>query len=57
MKGRNGVAKLIIGDTEAESVDISAKSAYGLKVLNGRVTFGHAGASGVGALMLRETKD
>ena len=54
---KNGVAKFIIGDTEAETVSISAKSPYGLKVVNGRVTFGRVGASGVGALMLRETKD
>ena len=54
---KNGIAKVVIGDTEAETVNISAKSSFGLKVVNGRVTFGHAGASGVGALMLRETKD
>ena len=54
---KNGVARVVIGDTEAETVNISAKSAFGLKVQNGRVTFGHAGAGGVGALMLRETKD
>ncbi len=54
---RNGVAKIVIGDSEAESVTISAKSKYGLKVINGKVIFGRAGASGVGTLMLRETKD
>ncbi len=54
---RNGVAKIVIGNTEAESVTISAKSKYGLKVINGKVVFGRAGASGVGTLMLRETKD
>jgi hypothetical protein len=54
---RNGVAKIVIGNTEAESVTISAKSKFGLKVINGKVVFGRAGASGVGTLMLRETKD
>ena len=54
---KNGVAKFVIGDTEAETVDISAKSPYGLKVVNGKVVFGRVGATGVGALMLRETKD
>jgi hypothetical protein len=38
-------------------VEISAKSLYGLKVLNGKVVFGRVGPSGVGALMVRETKD
>ncbi len=54
---KNGLAKIVIGDSEAETVEISAKSQYGLKVVSGRVVFGHPGASGVGALMLRETKD
>ena len=54
---KNGVASFVIGDTEAETVHISAKSLYGLKVLNGKVTFGRVGPSGVGALMVRETKD
>ena len=54
---KNGIARVVIGDSEAETVNISAKSAFGLKVQGGKVVFGHAGATGVGALMLRETKD
>jgi hypothetical protein len=54
---KKGVAKIVIADSEAETVTISARSKYGLKVVNGRVTFGRAGATGVGALMLRERKD
>ncbi len=54
---KKGVAKIVVGDSEAETVTISAKSPYGLKVQNGKVVFGRPGTSGIGALMLRETKD
>jgi hypothetical protein len=54
---KNGVAKIVIGDNEAETVSVVAKSSFGLKVKNGKVTFGRAGATGVGSLMLREAKD
>jgi hypothetical protein len=54
---KKGIAKVVIGDSEAETVNISARSKYGLKVVNGKVVFGRAGAAGVGTLMLRETKD
>ena len=54
---KKGIAKVVIGNTEAETVEISARSKYGLRSINGRVVFGRAGGGGVGALMLRETKD
>lgn len=54
---KKGIAKVVIGDSEAETVHIFARSKFGLKVINGKVSFGRAGASGVGALMLRESKD
>ena len=52
-----GLAKLVVADSEAEVVNFTARSKYGLKVISGRVSFGRAGASGVGTLMLRETKE
>jgi len=52
-----GLAKIVIGDGEAEVVNISARSKFGLNVINGKVIFGRAGSTGVGTLMLRESKD
>lgn len=54
---KKGVAKIVLGDSEAETVTISARSKYGLRVANGKVIFGRAGAIGVGTLMLREQKE
>ncbi len=54
---KKGIAKIVIGDDEAETVTISAKSIFGLKVIDGKVVFGRPGAIGIGALMLREKKD
>ncbi len=54
---KKGVARIVIGDNEAETVTITARSKFGLKVVNGKVVFGRAGATGVGTLMLRESKD
>ena len=54
---KKGVAKIVIGDSEAEEVTITARSSYGLKVINGKISFGRAGPAGVGTLMLREKKD
>jgi hypothetical protein len=54
---KNGIAKFTIGDTEAETVTISAESEYGFKIRKGTVTFGRVGPSGVGSLLLREKKD
>ena len=52
-----GLAKIVLGDNESEVVNISARSKYGLNVVNGKVVFGKAGSTGVGTLMLRESKD
>lgn len=54
---KKGVARIVLGDNEAETVTISAVSKFGLKVSKGKVIFGRTGATGVGTLMLRESKD
>lgn len=54
---KKGLARIVLGNSEAETVIVSARSKFGLKVANGKVIFGRAGATGVGALMLRESKD
>ncbi|OGW83376.1 MAG: hypothetical protein A3C47_03325 [Omnitrophica bacterium RIFCSPHIGHO2_02_FULL_51_18] len=54
---RNGLARLVIGDTEAETVTIAPSAGAGFKIKAGTVTFGRVGKSGIGALMLLESKD
>ena len=54
---KKGLARIVIGDGEAEVVTISAVSRFGLRVVSGKVIFGKAGSTGVGTLMLRESKD
>ena len=44
-------------DGEAEVVTISAVSRFGLRVVSGKVIFGKAGTTGVGTLMLRESRN
>ncbi|HLD69961.1 MAG TPA: hypothetical protein VJA17_04270, partial [Candidatus Omnitrophota bacterium] len=53
---QNGVAKILIGNTEAEVVTISPSSNFNFKVKKGAVTFGRAAKTGIGTLMWREIK-
>lgn len=54
---QNGLAKIGIGDTEAETVTITPETDAGFKIQSGTVTFGRIGKGGVGTLMLWEPKD
>lgn len=53
----NGVAKIVLGDTEAETVTINPQSTYNFKIQSGTVTFGKVGKSGIGTLLYWEDKD
>ncbi|MBI2095879.1 MAG: hypothetical protein HYT89_06900, partial [Candidatus Omnitrophica bacterium] len=52
-----GLAKVVIGNTQAETVKISATAKYGFKIKSGTVSFGRVGSSGIGAVMYWEPKD
>ncbi len=54
---RNGLAKVVIGNTQAETVTVSPQADGGFKIKAGTVTFGRVGASGIGTLMLVEDKE
>lgn len=54
---RNGLAKVVLGNTQAETVTISPDGGSGFKIKAGTVTFGRVGKSGIGTLMLLEPKD
>lgn len=53
----NGIAKVLIINTEAEVVTIFPSSKYDFKIKIGTVTFGRFTKTGIGALMWREIKD
>lgn len=52
-----GIARVVIGNAQAETVTIGALSDMGFKIKKGVVTFGRVGSGGMGTLMLRESKD
>ncbi len=52
-----GLARVVIGNTQAETVTLSATSQYGFKIKSGTVTFGKIGTTGIGAVMYWEPKD
>ena len=53
----NGIAKLLISNTQAEDVTIIPKVDYDFKIKDGTVTFGRIAKSGIGALLWLELKD
>ena len=54
---KNGVAKVLISNSQAEIVSVSAFSSLDFKVKTGTVTFGRAAKTGIGTLMWREIKE
>lgn len=54
---RNGLAKIVLGNSEAETVTLGVETKYGFEIKPGTVTFGKMGKSGIGALMWWESKD
>lgn len=54
---QNGIAKILISNSEAEVVTISPSSKYDFKIKTGTVTFGRFTKTGIGTLMWREIKD
>lgn len=52
-----GVAKVVIGDTEAETITINPQSSFGFKIESGTVAFGKVGKGGIGTLLYWEDKD
>jgi hypothetical protein len=52
-----GVAKVLVSNSQAERVTISPSSTLDFKARKGSVTFGRTAKTGIGALMYREIKD
>lgn len=52
-----GVAKILVSDTQAETVTILPKSQYDFKIRKGTVKFTTLGKAGIGTLMWREIKE
>ena len=53
----DGWAKVLVSNTQAETVTILPSSRYKFKIKKGRVTFGKIAKTGVGTLMWREIKE
>jgi len=54
---RKGVAKVLVSNSQAERVSVSAFSTLDFKTRKGTVTFGRTAKSGIGTLLYREIKD
>jgi len=54
---QNGVAKILISNTQAEIVTISPLSTFDFNIKKGTVTFGRITKTGIGTLMWREIKE
>ncbi len=54
---RNGIAKVLVSNTQPEIVIISPSSEYKFEVKKGTVTFGRIAKTGIGTLMWREIKE
>lgn len=52
----DGIAKILVSDTQPEVVTITPKADYIFKVKKGSVKFGRIAKTGIGALMWREIK-
>lgn len=54
---KDGIAKFIVSNTEAEDVIITPKSRYKFEIKKGTVKFGKISKKGIGVLMWRELKE
>ena len=53
----DGIAKVLVSNSQPEVVIISQKSLYDFKIKTGTITFGRITKTGIGTLMWREIKE